>query len=174
MLIFFFVVCLWLRLYEGRNEYMKDIREGGVDAWQATYEPDPFSDRPASTMRRKIVPPYLKSLLSPSPTSLPTPSLPFLACLSPAKYYVIRCHPVSSLKNQCNSRIPGPTPLPFSRQKALPHKDWILSSTPLFQFLVICVCRVYVNTWICLSTSSSPKLWVARPAISETSCITDL
>ena len=25
-----------------------------------------------------------------------------------------------------------------------------------------------------LSTSSSPKLWVARPAISETSCTTDL
>ena len=85
---------------------------------------------------------------------------------------------------------PGPTPLLFLRLQALPHMGWTLSSTPMtdiwFQFdinvptpsdLIISYCLSklsFTQTCICLSTSSSPKLCVDRPAISETSCTTDL
>ena len=82
---------------------------------------------------------------------------------------------------------PGPTPLLFLRLQALPHMGWTLSSTPLDICLIplqnkylsnsdiiIRDCLSFTQTWICLSTSSSPKLCVDRPAISETSCTTDL
>ena len=82
---------------------------------------------------------------------------------------------------------PGPTPLLFLRLQALPHTGWTLSSTPSTNLLtpiqykplsstdlIISCCRSLTQTWICLSTSSSPKLCVDRPAISETSCTTDL
>ena len=57
------------------------------------------------------------------------------------------------LKEKFNEIIPGPTPLLFSRLPALPHKGWILSSTPSFEcvlFLVLCW-RVYVKPgYVCL------------------------
>ena len=83
------------------------------------------------------------------------PPIIFLSC---ARFYRLL------LKEKFNEIIPGPTPLLFSRLPALPHKGWILSSTPSFEcvlFLVLCLESLCLNldmsVYILLSKTVSGK-----------------